>query len=54
MKLGLVDEFNIMINPVVIGEGTSLFKGIEEKYSLKLLKTKQFANGNILLKYEPK
>lgn len=49
----LVDEFRIMINPVVIGKGTRLFEGIKKKMDLKLGKTRTFKNGNILLYYQP-
>ena len=47
----LIDEFRIMINPVILGKGNSLFKNIEQKIELKLLKTKVFGNGNVLLYY---
>ncbi|MEX2028251.1 MAG: dihydrofolate reductase family protein, partial [Candidatus Curtissbacteria bacterium] len=50
---GLVDEFRIMVNPVAIGAGTPLFAGIEEKLNLKLINTKAFGNGNVLLSYQP-
>ena len=50
---GLIDEFRIMINPVVLGEGRLLFQGIKEKLALKLIKTKTFKSGNVLLYYEP-
>jgi len=53
MQEGLVDEFQIMVNPVALGDGTSLFKGLPEKADLKLLKTREFKSGNILLTYEP-
>ncbi len=52
MQLGLVDEYRIMVNPVVLGSGTPLFNNIHEKIHLKLLKTKTFRSGNILLYYE--
>lgn len=54
MEKGLVDEFRIMVNPVAIGAGTPLFKGITKKADLKLIKTRKFANGNILLCYAPR
>ena len=48
---GLVDGFRIMVNPVAIGEGTALFKGIKQRLNLKLTDTREFKNGNILLSY---
>ena len=53
LQLGLVDELRIMVNPVVLGNGKPLFKGIYDKLNLKLLKTKTFRSGNIMLCYQP-
>lgn len=53
MEEGLIDEFRIIINPVVLGEGTPLFKGLKSKLNLKLLSIREFKNGNILLTYTP-
>ena len=50
---GLIDEFRVMVNPLVLGDGKSLFKGIDYKLNLKLIKTKMFDSGNILLYYQP-
>ncbi len=52
-ELGLMDEYRIMVNPVVIGSGKPLFKGIHDKLQLKLVRTKTFRSGNVLLYYEP-
>ncbi|MGN6542650.1 MAG: dihydrofolate reductase family protein [Ginsengibacter sp.] len=50
----LIDEFRIMINPLILGNGTPMFKSITTKIDLQLLKTKVFGNGNVLLNYIPK
>ncbi len=53
VQMDLVDEHRIMVNPVVLGSGTPLFQGVNEPIELKLLKTKAFDSGNVLLYYQP-
>ncbi len=50
---GLIDEYQVLVNPVVIGRGRTMFEGIRDKIALKLIKTRTFGNGNVLLTYEP-
>lgn len=51
LKMGLLSELRIMVNPVTIGEGTTLFEGMRGKLKLKLTNTRQFNSGNVLLTY---
>jgi len=53
IDLGLIDEFRIMVNPVVLGGGKPILQGISSRLELKLLKVKTFQSGNVLLYYEP-
>ena len=50
---GLIDEYRIMVNPVLVGRGKSVFVGLARDVPLKLLATRTFANGNVLLTYAP-
>jgi dihydrofolate reductase len=52
-QAGVIDEYQIVVNPVVLGKGRTMFEGIKEKLPLKLTKTRSFDNGNVLLRYEP-
>jgi dihydrofolate reductase len=50
---GLIDEYQIMVDPVVLGDGTSIFKNIKHKLDLKLTRTRTFKSGVVLLCYQP-
>lgn len=49
----LIDEYQIVVIPIVLGKGRTLFEGIERRLTLKLVKTRPFSNGNVVLWYEP-
>jgi dihydrofolate reductase len=52
-QLGLIDEYQLCVHPVVLGSGLPLFKNIGDRIDLKLLKTKTFGCGAVLHYYEP-
>jgi dihydrofolate reductase len=49
-SVGLIDEYLIVVTPVVLGAGKSFFEDVEQ-FSLKLLETRNFNTGNVLLHY---
>jgi dihydrofolate reductase len=51
-QAGLIDEYQIVVNPIILGKGRTMFDGVQEKQPLKLTETRSFSNGNVLLCYE--
>ncbi|MCI0674043.1 MAG: dihydrofolate reductase family protein [Myxococcaceae bacterium] len=49
----LIDEYQIVLNPLALGSGRTMFDGIGEKLDLTLRRTRAFSNGNVVLWYEP-
>lgn len=49
----LIDEYQVVVNPMVLGKGRTMFEGVKEKLGLKLTKSRAFANGNVFLCYQP-
>jgi dihydrofolate reductase len=51
LNQGLIDEFWLFVNPIILGQGMPLFKGISVTTKLKLVESKTFASGVIALHY---
>jgi dihydrofolate reductase len=50
---GLVDEYRLLIFPVVLGSGRRLFDEVDDALSLQLVESRPFANGTLLVTYRP-
>jgi len=49
----LIDEFQFIVNPLILGGGKTIFTGIRHRLPLKLVSARTFKNGNVLLTYHP-
>lgn len=52
-QAGLLDELRVMVCPIVLGQGRSLFEDLKARVSLTLLRVRQFDSGNLVLTYRP-
>jgi dihydrofolate reductase len=53
MQLGLIDEYRLNLNPIILGSGIPLFKDSMDTINLKLVETKTFSSGVLGLNYQP-
>ena len=50
----LIDEYQIVVIPLVLGRGRTMFEGVRERVPLTLTSSRTFRNGNVLLRYQPR
>ncbi len=53
-ELGLIDEYEFVVHPRVVGHGPALFAGLSKPLDLKLISRQEFGSGVVVLRYEPK
>lgn len=53
-ELGLIDEYEFIVHPRLVGRGPTLFAGLSKFVDLKLVGRKEFASGAVAMRYEPK
>jgi len=52
-NLGLIDEYRIIVSPILIGDGTLMFRRISRRIPLKLVRTQVLGSGVVILYYHP-
>jgi dihydrofolate reductase len=52
-RAGLIDEYQVVVNPIVLGSGRTMFESVHKRVNLGLVATRAFRNGNVYLCYRP-
>ena len=53
-ELGLIDEYEFVVHPRIVGHGPTLFAGLSKLVDLKLVSRQEFASGAVVMRYEPR
>jgi len=53
-ELGLIDEYEFVVHPRVVGHGPTLFAGLSKPVDLKLVDRLEFGSGAVAMRYEPR
>jgi dihydrofolate reductase len=52
-NLGLIDEYEFLVQPILAGHGPTLFAGLSERLELQLVGRQEFSSGAVALRYQP-
>jgi dihydrofolate reductase len=52
-NLGLIDEYQFVVQPILAGHGPTLFAGLSERLDLRLVGREEFQSGAVVLRYQP-
>lgn len=53
-EMGLIDEYEFVVQPRLVGHGPTLFGGLSKRFDLKLVSQREFGSGAVALRYEPR
>lgn len=53
-ELGLIDEYELVVHPRLVGHGPTLFAGLSKHIDLKLVSRREFSSGAVAMRYEPR
>ena len=53
-ELGLIDEYEFVVQPRLAGHGPTLFAGLSERLDLELVDRQEFRTGAVVLRYQPR
>ena len=53
-QLGLIDEYELVVHPRLVGHGPTLFAGLSKSVDLKLVSRLEFGSGAVAMRYEPR
>jgi dihydrofolate reductase len=53
-ELGLIDEYEFVVHPRLVGHGPALFAGLSKRVDLKPVSRQEFGSGAVAMRYEPR
>jgi dihydrofolate reductase len=53
-ELGLIDEYELVVHPRLVGYGPTLFAGLSKRIDLKLVSRLELGSGTVAMQYEPR